>query len=71
MYITLKGIGKTMFVSMLRILLIRETLNFTAAFTKKKLSFQNLHSIFRVRQLISVSYYEVILYRNHITIHSF
>ena len=36
MYITLKGIGKTMFVSMLRILLICETLNFTAVFHQKK-----------------------------------
>ena len=35
MYITLKGIGKILFVSVLRILLICEFLNFTAAFTKK------------------------------------
>ena len=35
MYITLKGIGKIQFVSMLRILLICKFLNFTAAFTKK------------------------------------
>ena len=35
MYITLKGIGKTLFVSVLRILLISKFLNFTAAFTKK------------------------------------
>ena len=35
MYITLKGIGKILFVSVLRILLICKFLNFTAAFTKK------------------------------------
>ena len=35
MYLTLKGIGKTLFVSVLRILLICKFLNFTAAFTKK------------------------------------
>ena len=33
MYITLKGIGKILFVSVLRILLICEFLNFMAAFT--------------------------------------
>ena len=35
MYITLKGIGKILFVSVLRILLICKFLNFKAAFTKK------------------------------------
>ena len=35
MYITLKGIGKILFVSVLRILLICKFRNFTAAFTKK------------------------------------
>ena len=35
MYLSLKGIGKILFVSVLRILLICKTLNFTAAFTKK------------------------------------
>ena len=35
MYITLKGIGKILFVSVLRILLICKTLNFTATFTNK------------------------------------
>ena len=35
MYITLKGIGKILFVSVLRILLICIFLDFTAAFTKK------------------------------------
>ena len=35
MYVTLKGIGKILFVSALRILLICKFLNFMAAFTKK------------------------------------
>ena len=35
MYLSLKGIGKILFVSVLRILLICKTLNFTTAFTKK------------------------------------
>ena len=35
MYITLKGTGKTLFVSVLRTLLICKFLNFPAAFTKK------------------------------------
>ena len=35
MYMSLKGIGKTLFVLVLRILLICKTLNFTAAFTTK------------------------------------
>ena len=35
MYLSLKGIGKILFVSVLRILLICKFLNFTAAFTKK------------------------------------
>ena len=35
MYITLKGIGKNLFVSVLRTLLICELLSFTAAFTKQ------------------------------------
>ena len=39
MYITLKGIGKTLFVSVLRIFLICKFLNFTTAFTTKKLNF--------------------------------
>ena len=36
MYITLKGIEKILFVSVLRILLICKFLNFTAVFTKNK-----------------------------------
>ena len=36
MYVTLRGIGKILFVSVLRILLICKFLNFTAVFTKKK-----------------------------------
>ena len=39
MYITLKGIGKILFVSLLRILLICKFLNFTAVFIKTKLTF--------------------------------
>ena len=39
MYMSLKGIGKILFVSVLRILLICKTLNFMAGFTKKKLKF--------------------------------
>ena len=35
MYMSLKGIGKTLFVLVLRILLICKTLNFTATFTNK------------------------------------
>ena len=35
MYMSLKGIGKILFVSVLRILLICKTLNFTATFTNK------------------------------------
>ena len=35
MYLSLKGIGKILFVSVLRILLICNFLNFKAAFTKK------------------------------------
>ena len=48
MYMSLKGTGKIIFVSVLRILLICKTLNFT------KKSFESLHSIFCVRKLISV-----------------
>ena len=59
MYMSLKGIGKILFVSVLRILLICKTLNFTAFFTKK--SFQSLHSIFCVRKLTSVKHFELIL----------
>ena len=39
MYITLKRIGKILFVSALRILLICKFLNFTAIFTKQRLNF--------------------------------
>ena len=48
MYMSLKGTGKIIFVSVLRILLICKTLNFT------KKSFESLHSIFCLRKLISV-----------------
>ena len=39
MYMSLKGIGKILFVSVLRSLLIFKTLNVTAAFTVKKIKF--------------------------------
>ena len=54
MYITLKGIGKILFVSVLRILLICKFLNFTAIFTKKNQTFQSLHTTFHVAKLISL-----------------
>ena len=40
MHITLKGIEKMLFVSVLRILLICKYLNFTTTFTKKNQTFQ-------------------------------
>ena len=55
-YITLAGIGKIMFVSVFRILLICKSLNLQPP-SLKKLNFpmlQYLHTIFRVRKLISV-----------------
>ena len=39
MYITLKGIGKSLFVSVLKMLLKCKWLNFAAVFTKKRLNF--------------------------------
>ena len=42
LYIILKGIGKILFVSVLRIFLICKFLNFRAVFTKKKLNFSKL-----------------------------
>ena len=54
MVITLKGTGKILFVSVLRILQICKFLNFTTVFTKKNKNFQSLHINFRVRKLISV-----------------
>ena len=39
MYIPLNGIGKITYVSVLRVLLICKSLNFTAVFTEKKLNF--------------------------------
>ena len=47
MYMTWKGIGKIMFISVLRILLICKFLNFT--------------KLFRVRKLISVEKIQLIL----------
>ena len=55
-YITLAGIGKIMFVSVFRILLICKSLNLQPP-SLKKLNFpmlQYLYTIFRVRKLISV-----------------
>ena len=54
-YLTLKEIGKIMFASLLKILLICKFLNFAAFFTKgKNYIFQSLHTTFGVRKLISV-----------------
>ena len=39
MHMSLKGIGKILFVSVLRSLLIFKTLNLTATFTVKKIKF--------------------------------
>ena len=54
MYITLKGIGKIMFASVVRMLLICKFLHFTALITKNIWTFQSLRTLFRVRKLISV-----------------
>ena len=51
MYITMKGIGKILFMLVLIILLIRKLLNFIVVFTNK------LHIIFIARKLISELYY--------------
>ena len=45
MYLTLKGIGKILFVSVVRILLICKFLNFTAVFTNTS------YSVFKLCQL--------------------
>ena len=42
MYITLKGIGKNLFVSVLRILVICKCLSFMVDFTKRNLNFSKL-----------------------------
>ena len=54
MLITLKRIGKILFVSVLRTFQICKFLNFTTVFTKKTKNFQGLHINLRVRKLISV-----------------
>ena len=64
MYITLKGIEKSLFAWVLRIFLIRKFLNFTVVFTKKAQIFFSLHTIFHVRKLI-------LIYSTDMTIHSF
>ena len=65
MYITLKEIGKILFVSVLRILVICKFVGFTTVFTEEKTDkFQTLqrqHKIFRVRKLISTKYIQLIL----------
>ena len=65
MYMSLKGIGKILIVSVLRILLICKNLNFTAAFAKKlkfpKLAFNFLCEKFNFS----------LTHRTHISIHSF
>ena len=53
-YITLKGIGKILFVSVFTILLICKNSNFTAAITEKNINFPKFDTIFPVRKLISV-----------------
>ena len=64
-YMTLKGIGKILFVSVLRILLICKFLNFTAVFTKK-LNFPK----FAFNCPIEKGSFSLI-HQTHITIHSF
>ena len=54
MYITLKSIGKILFVSDLRILPICKFLNFMATFTKKNELSKVCIQVFRVRKSISV-----------------
>ena len=53
-YITLKGTGKILFVSVSRILLICKFLNFTDVFAKNYKLFKVQQKVFRVRKLISV-----------------
>ena len=66
MCVSLKGIGKILFVSLLRILLICKTLNFTAAFIKKNLKFAKSAFNFPCEK-VNFS----LIHRTHITIHSF
>ena len=66
MHITLKGIGKILFVSVLRTLLICKFLNFTAAFTKKKLNFPKFAFNFPCEK-VNFS----LIHRTHITIQSY
>ena len=64
MYITLKEIGKILFVLVLRILVICKFVNFTTVFTEKKpdkfQTFQRQHKIFPVRKLILTKYIQLI-----------
>ena len=64
-YITLKGIGKILFVSMLRILIICKFLNFTATFPKK-LNFSKFAFNFPADK-VNFS----LIHRTHSTIHNF
>ena len=58
MYITLKGIGKILFVSALRNLLICKFLNFTVVFTKKiKLCIQFWQLPRHVVRVLTVDYF--------------
>ena len=50
MYITLKGIGKIPFVSVLRILLICRFLHFTTVFTKKEIKLSKVLKQFSMRE---------------------
>ena len=54
MHISLKRIGKILFVLVLITLLIWKFLNFTTVFTNKEIkTFQSLQLVFRVKKLIS------------------
>ena len=66
MYITLKGIGKSLLVSVLGILLICKFLNFTVVFTKKKFNFRKISYNFLCEK-VNFS----LIHRTHNTIHSF
>ena len=65
MCMNLKGIGKILFVSVLRILIICKTLNFTAVFTKK-LKFPKFAFNFLCEKVNFT-----LTHGTHITIHSF
>ena len=66
MYITLKGIGKILFVSVSRILLMGKFQNFTTTFNKKNLNFPKFSFNFP-HEKVNFS----LIYRTHITIQSY